>query len=476
MNKRIVYLGVGSLLTVILVAVSVALSVSGGGEAGGAFECPTCVECNVQSQASVDGAAVGATIQPQMDAGNKPDHDDCSNSKDLISSLRDEIGLLRAELVKSTSTVTTTTLTSTTQTTTTVSITSTSVTSTTHTTTTGTVTTVTSTSSTVTTVTSTTGTTTTEAVAVPADFPQGTVILDGKGVVFTSPITSYSAATTYTIKAKSYMKGATVLLMGGGGGGAADNVIGGGGGGSGYVKTFAIATNIAVGQDITIKLGKGGEGKSDAGYGHVANNDAGAHMGETGGSTEICIGSVCSFAAGGVAGISWWEGGEGGDGALGGGGGSRVNSGGCAGCGGFADEPNGNDSGSGQEPSGGNANGQIAGSGGVGNKDMVNALLSFGFKIPRTNAGYPTSRKGAVSNGGTGGAGISIDTIDTPAYGKRCAGSAYASGGGTECCIPSKGWGGGGSGGYGDAGGGANGQIISSATNGFAGVVAIKWD
>jgi hypothetical protein len=105
-----------------------------------------------------------------------------------------------------------------------------------------------------------------------------------------------------------------------------------------------------------------------------------------------------------------------------------------------------------------------------------------GFKLPVGNAGKPTSAKGAVSNGGTGGAGVSIDNVNTPTVltnsnvrSNYCSGVC---GFGTqpETTVPSAGFGGGGSGGYGDAGGGAGGQINQDATDGFTGIVAIKWD
>jgi hypothetical protein len=115
-------------------------------------------------------------------------------------------------------------------------------------------------------------TTTTTGHANAEDYPDGHIILDGKGVVFTAKEGKYHASHTYKIKVASYFEGATVLLMAGGGGGGADNVIGGAGGGSGHVTTFKL-TDVAkfVGTDFHIYLGKGGVGKDHAGYGQLIN-------------------------------------------------------------------------------------------------------------------------------------------------------------------------------------------------------------
>lgn len=294
----------------------------------------------------------------------------------------------------------------------------------------------------------------------PAQVPGATVILSGRGAVYTSP-------GTFTLQ--SFMDPLSVLAVGGGGGGSQSPVIGGAGGGTGNSGTTTV-TGFTPGTPVSVTVGSGG-GAYNGPYGNFEPNGPQARENSYKGTT----GQTSSFGAylsatGGTGGSAMWEGGNGGSGMTGGGGSASVNSSVNPGFGGYDGSANGQARATGAS----NPGFYTAGGGGTGSQPMINTVTGYSplFSVPISNRGtYSGGTPGASAPGSPGGAGVTISGISSPPAPQGSATPNYSP---TYTLQGGLGFGAGGRGGNGDAGGGAGGSLFPGAS-GLGGFVAVKW-
>ena len=290
----------------------------------------------------------------------------------------------------------------------------------------------------------------------PAQVPGGTVILSGRGAVYSSP---------GTLTLQSFMDPLSVLVVGGGGGGSQSPVIGGAGGGAGNSASTTV-TGFTVGTPVSVTVGSGGAAYNGP-YGNLTSAPDAAYRGTTGQTSSF--GPYVS-ATGGTGGSAMWEGGNGGNGMTGGGGSAAVNSSANPGFGGYDGSANGQNRPNGVTP----ATYGSGGNGGTGSQPLINAVTGYSplFSVPISNRGtFSGGSPGASAPGSPGGSGVTISGISSP---PAPIGSATPNYSPTYTLQGGLGFGAGGRGGNGDAGGGAGGSLFPGAS-GLSGFVAVKW-
>lgn len=278
-------------------------------------------------------------------------------------------------------------------------------------------------------------------VGVASTSPWGILSVAGTDTASVASTSIYKAPGTYTWTPPSLVS-VTVYLWGGGGGGAREGSGSGGGGAGGYYTT-TISTSTA----LTIKIGQGGRGGTNAAGGN--------------GGTGYAAGANGTFSI---------NGGGGGGGstafgynviACGGGGGGSS--------GGPGNSASGTSGGAGTAGTGGNGGGGGCGTAGSGTTGGTGGSASIGTAGTAANGG-------AASAGFTGNGGNAVTSTGGAGSGGAAGGT---SGAGTDGSGRDSGGGGGAAGGTGGAGGtpggggGDNGG--ASAGNGGDGEVYITY-